>query len=101
MTPLEPQLRGQLWFHFEGGPTLRCLIYLTDRFEGEPQETAEALPRWYAADAIPYDEMWDDDRYWLPGLLAGRRFEGKVEVAGEVVTGHNIHFIENEIIISL
>ena len=101
VTPLAPQLRGQLWFHFAGGPTLRCLVYLTDRFEGEPRETAEALPRWYATDAIPYDEMWDDDRYWLPALLAGRRFEGSVEVAGETVTSQNIQFIENEITISL
>lgn len=101
VTPIEPQLRGQLWFHFAGGPTLHCLVYLTDNYQGTPQETAEAVPQWYATESIPYGEMWDDDRYWLPALLAGRRFEGEVEVAGETVTRQNIRLIENEIIISL
>ena len=101
VTPLEPQLRGQLWFHFAGGPTLRCLVYLTESYEGTPQETAEATPQWYSTTAIPYEEMWEDDRYWLPTLLAGGRFEGKVDVSGETVTRHNIRFIENEIVISL
>lgn len=101
VTPLEPALRGQLWFHFEGGPTLRCLIYLTACFTGEPRETAEAEPRWYPADALPYDEMWEDDRLWLPMLLAGKRFEGNVQVAGEHVTAQDIRIIENEITISL
>ncbi len=101
VTPLAPQLRGQLWFHFADGPTLRCLVYLTDRFEGEPQETAEAVPRWYSTDAIPYGEMWEDDSYWLPALLAGERFEGTVEVTGEHVTTQNIKVVKNDIFISL
>ena len=101
VTPLSPELRGQLWFHFKDGPTLRCLVYLAGEFEGVPQETEEAIPRWYATDAIPYAEMWEDDRHWLPGLLAGRRFEGVIEVEGEHVTEHSIEFVENDIILSL
>ena len=101
VTPIRPQLRGELWFHFAGGPTLRCLVYLTGDFEGEPQETAEAIPQWHPTAAIPYEEMWDDDRYWLPALLAGRCFKGQVQVDGETVTAQDIQFIENDINISL
>ncbi len=100
VTPLEPALRGQLWFHFADGPTLRCLIYLTAHFSGAPRETAEAIPQWYPTDALPYDEMWEDDRRWLPLLLAGKRFEGTVQVNGEHVTSENIGVIDNEIFIS-
>ncbi len=100
VTPIQPDLRGQLWFHFAGGPTLRCLVYLSVAFRGEPRETAEAIPCWYPEGALPYHEMWEDDRIWLPMLLAGRRFEGEVQVEGERATSQNIRFIENEIIIS-
>ena len=101
VTPLRPELRGQLWFYFEGGPTLRCLVYLAGAFHGEPQETAEALPSWYSVDGLPYGEMWEDDRLWLPMLLAGRHFEGEVHVTGENVTKQNIRIIESETFISL
>ena len=101
VTPLGPELRGQLWFHFQDGPTLRCLIYLAGEFAGEPRETAEAVPQWHPVDQLPYGEMWEDDRWWLPLLLAGKRFEGTVRVTGETVTGHEVAIIENEIVISL
>ena len=101
VTPVQPALRGQLWFHFAGGPTLRCLVYLAETFHGEPQETAEAVPCWHPVDALPYDEMWEDDRLWLPMLLAGERFEGDVQVVGERATSQNIRIIENEILISI
>ncbi|EKE29716.1 MAG: hypothetical protein ACD_2C00112G0001 [uncultured bacterium (gcode 4)] len=38
-------------------------------------ETEEMLPRWYKLDEIPYDEMWEDDRIWLPVLISGEQFE--------------------------
>ncbi len=100
VTPIRPELRGQLWFRFEGGPTLRCLVYLAEAFRGEPRETAEALPCWHSTGALPYEEMWEDDRLWLPMLLAGQRFEGEVNVSGERITAQNIRSIENEINIS-
>jgi hypothetical protein len=31
---------------------------------------------WVATSAIPYDEMWADDRIWLPHVLAGNRVDG-------------------------
>lgn len=52
-------------------------VYLGDDFQGEPRTTPEAVPLWYPVDGLPFDEMWDDDRYWLPRLLAGERLEGE------------------------
>ncbi len=52
-------------------------VYVATEFEGQPIETDEANPSWYALDAIPYDEMWEDDRLWLPEVLAGNRVEGE------------------------
>ncbi|MFA6382649.1 MAG: 8-oxo-dGTP diphosphatase [Candidatus Buchananbacteria bacterium] len=50
----------------------RCHIYLTKEFSGEPRESDECRPAWFALDQIPYDQMWDDDKYWYPEALAGK-----------------------------
>jgi predicted membrane-bound spermidine synthase len=60
-------------FSFQaGGDTLEVHTFLATRWKGEPQETEEMRPAWFAQDAIPYDEMWPDDRYWLPLFLEGK-----------------------------
>ncbi|MCY3639893.1 MAG: 8-oxo-dGTP diphosphatase, partial [Gammaproteobacteria bacterium] len=46
--------------------------FVASDYDGMPTETVEATPHWFAADHIPYDEMWEDDRLWLPHVLAGR-----------------------------
>ncbi len=80
---------------FSDGLVLHCMIYLAHRFEGEPRETAEAVPLWFPVDALPYDEMWEDDRHWLPLLLAGKRFRGAVNVRGEHAVGQEIEVLED------
>jgi 8-oxo-dGTP diphosphatase len=90
VTPCAPELRGELYFYFRGGPTFHCLVFLSHDFSGVPVRTAEAEPLWFASDALPYGEMWGDDRHWLPLLLAGERFNGWVEVDGETVVAHHI-----------
>ena len=96
VTPLDPELRGELRFHFRGGPSWHCLIYLARDFTGEPRETAEAIPQWFPLDALPFPEMWADDRHWLPLLLAGKRFRGEVEVDGEDSVGHRIEVLAED-----
>jgi len=46
--------------------------YFCDSWEGEPVETEEMAPKWFAVSNIPYDDMWADDRYWLPKVLSGK-----------------------------
>ncbi len=51
-------------------------------FEGEPTTTAEARPEWFAIEDVPYDRMWEDDRYWLPGVLEGKTVRGEFRFEG-------------------
>ena len=83
VTPLGPQMRGELWFHFSAEHVLHCYVYLAGDFAGSLRETEEAVPEWFSVDALPFDQMWEDDRHWLPLLLAGKYFQGTVEVHGE------------------
>lgn len=32
---------------------------------------------------IPYEKMWDDDIYWLPLLVQGRKFVGRADFVME------------------
>ena len=52
-------------------------VFVASKYEGTPVETAEARPFWVPLDRIPYDEMWEVDRIWLPEILAGRLLRGE------------------------
>jgi 8-oxo-dGTP diphosphatase len=58
-------------------------VFLASEFVGEPTETPEAAPFWAPLDRIPYDRMWEDDRHWLPQVLAGQTLIGKFSFEGE------------------
>lgn len=92
VTPVAPRARGTLAFEFVDGYRLFCHVFSSDRCEGEPRETDEAIPRWTALDAIPYDEMWADDILWLPRMLAGYRFDGRFVFDGDRMLSHEISF---------
>jgi len=81
--PIGAAERGELHFQFRDGFSLFCTVFLAHDFEGEPQETDEAIPFWMPLDAIPYDQMWADDRHWLPLLISGERLIGYFEFDGE------------------
>lgn len=40
-----------------------------DSCTGEPTESEEMRPQWYAIGDMPYGQMWLDDKVWLPHLL--------------------------------
>ncbi len=96
VTPLNLRLRGELRFHFGLDEVVHCLIYQADDYVGQPQTTAEAVPEWYELDSLPYDEMWEDDRHWLPLLIGGSRFEGDVVVQGGSAGDPQFSSIYNE-----
>jgi mutator protein MutT len=85
VTPLGLRAVGEL--HFFDLPDVEhyCHVYTCDSWEGEPDETEEMAPKWFDTTAIPYDQMWPDDEFWLPLLLAGKLFQGTIVVADDTV----------------
>jgi 8-oxo-dGTP diphosphatase len=61
-------------------------VYLTSAFEGEPAESDEVSPRWFAEDELPFSQMWDDARYWVPAVLAGRHVDVTISFADDCAT---------------
>lgn len=82
-TPTGVEPLGQLRFQFVDGYAIHVHVFRASGHEGEPRETDEATPIWTDLGAIPYDEMWADDRVWLPVLIEGRRFDGRFVFDGD------------------
>lgn len=75
---------GRLTFHVAStGDRFETHVFTTDHWTGEPRESEEMLPAWFALDALPYDQTWPDDRHWMPIMLAGRSFCGHFEFSDE------------------
>jgi fatty-acyl-CoA synthase len=81
---------GRLWFQFVDGLTIHCTVFRADDCDGVAHETDEAIPLWTAVDALPFDEMWDDDRIWLPRLLAGQTFRMWATFDGDRMLDHRM-----------
>ena len=65
---------AHLTFTFPDGTTdVLTHVYITREWDGEPIETEEMAPQWFALGDIPYKEMWQDDQFWLPHVLDGKK----------------------------
>ncbi|MDE2290766.1 MAG: 8-oxo-dGTP diphosphatase [Elusimicrobia bacterium] len=86
---------GLLEFRFAAGSTSwdnLCRIFRAEAFSGELcPEHEECSAHWVGLDDVPYDGMWEDDRSWLPSLLAGRPFHRRYLFgAGDALRGEVI-----------
>ena len=66
--------RGEITFLFKDKPDWNMLVHIFTAYTwtGALQETDEMRPEWFPVDIIPYDKMWEDDKEWLPQVVAGR-----------------------------
>lgn len=70
---------------------LHIHVYVCHQWQGEIVESEEMAPKWFKIDQIPYDQMWDDDKYWMPRVLAGEKIVTHFEFdARDKVVSHNI-----------
>ena len=77
--------------YFKGEPTLMHVhVYIATEWKGEPAETEEMAPTWFAISAIPYETMWPDDPYWLPQVLVGKKISADFKLdASDAILSHS------------
>ena len=68
---------GSLTFLMDGGKTLhtRAHAFSTHDAKGRARSSAEGEVRWYPLDDLPFTEMWEDDKLWIPLMLGRIRFD--------------------------
>jgi len=93
----DPQQVGIFHFRFPYKPEWDqdVHLFLVKNWEGEPQESEEMMPKWFKFQEIPYDQMWDDDKLWLPCILKGEKLEASfIFREGEKIDNHDIKIVE-------
>lgn len=90
VTPMGVRQAGELRFQFADGHAIQGFVFTATDCDGDPQSTPEADPLWYPLGALPFHEMWADDRIWLPLLLEGRPFVGRFLFDGDAMLGYEV-----------
>jgi len=86
------ELVGVLDFEYLGkDKEVEVNIFKIAEFSGEPKESEEMKPEWFAINNLPFGQMWPDDEYWMPLFLEGQKFRGKFIFEGyDKVLSHEI-----------
>ena len=88
LDPVDLEARGTLDYRFPYRPAWSQIsdVFVCRRWTGDPVGSDELVPRWIPIDEVPYAAMWDDARYWLPGVLGGGRVDARVDFAADDAT---------------
>lgn len=77
ITLIHPERMGRILFRFQNDEQDHDVhFFRAKRYLGTPKETDEMTAEWFNINNIPYDQMWTDDKYWLPILLRDNYFLG-------------------------
>ncbi len=77
--PLGLEFVAELNFLFAAKPewSQQVLVYISWEWQGDPVESEEMKPQWFALSDIPYSSMWPDDMHWLPRVLNNEKVRGE------------------------
>ena len=87
--PADLEPRGVLDYSFPHRPawSQRSHVFLCRRWRGEVTESAELAAEFVPLRSVPYERMWDDARWWLPGvLLRGEQARFRFEFGEDLAT---------------
>ena len=78
VTPIEYKYVGTIEFdeYYKEEREYNILyLFIVTKWKGNISESDEMNPVWFDMDKIPYDNMFNDDRYWLPVILEGKKIK--------------------------
>ena len=58
-------------------------VFLTEDFHGRPAAGREGVVKWFDIQSLPFEDMWEDDRYWCPLALGRKPFQGWFYFSGD------------------
>lgn len=86
--PADLDRRGDLHYFFPARPawSQRSTVFVVTRWAGDPSPSDELDPEWFDLDSVPLDEMWDDAKAWLPGVLLGGHVSSEFVFADDLAS---------------
>jgi len=88
---------GVFHFYFPFNPEWDCDVhlFLAKEWQGVPAESEEMASKWFGFHEIPYNEMWDSDKFWLPHILQGKKLEADfIFKKGDIIEKHKIRMLK-------
>lgn len=73
-------------FYISGYPgklAWQVYVFRALDWKGKLRTSTEGKLEWFSTDSIPYNQMWEDDKHWLPLLLKDKKFTGHFWFEGE------------------
>lgn len=93
------ELVAFLDFHFQDAPELDHIgyVYLLRHFQGRVRQTEEMEPHWFGPHDLPFEEMWQGDRKWIPLIQQGKIIKGCITFGtdGETVAHMELHELKS------
>lgn len=95
VTPTDYEKVAEITFNefHAGQPVVHFAhVFVATAWQGDPAESEEMAPRWFGLDEIPYDDMWADDPFWLPQVLAGAKLKASFHLdQNDAITSYKIN----------
>jgi mutator protein MutT len=74
----------------------RVHVYTSEEWGGEITESEEMKPEWFMVEEIPFKDMWADDEFWLPFVIAGEKVRGAFTFAeGDIVEKQSVEVVQD------
>ena len=86
---------GFLVFEGEEDADFHTHIFRVHEYSGEPVETEEMSPGWFAHNKIPFENMWPDDIHWMPLFLRGQKFTGRFRIEDRTIVDYELSEVDS------
>jgi mutator protein MutT len=92
VTPSDLQAVGEIDFYDKAADDFHhhMHIFTAHKWDGDPTETEEMRPEWFAVNALPYATMWAADKQWIPLVLDGKTVHGTIIFNGDTLVSNDI-----------
>jgi len=98
LVPEALRCMAELRFQDSNGYAMRGFAFVAESAAGTLTETAEARPFWCPVAALPFDSMWDDDRFWLPRILDGECLVGEFLIRDDRLIEYRLRPVDGGIL---